>query len=135
MTKLVSNKTSKPFLLIIFIILLPYSTGLAAEQLTFTSIKDATVSIAQCGAILKRVYEPLGYETRIELYPGKRALVIANRGESDGELCRIATIEHYDNLVRINTPLLNIKLAAFAHKKTAHTLSLDTIEKYHIGRC
>lgn len=133
MTRFVSSRMPNPFLLIIFIILLPCSTGLVAEPLIFTSINDASISVAQCGAILKRVYGSLGYKTRIDLYPGKRALAIANRGKSDGELCRIAAIENYDNLVRIDTPLLNLKLGAFAHKNRAHGLKLSRLKKYHIG--
>ena len=110
-----------------------YSTFVAAEQLVFSSVNEAYFTVGQCSSIIKHAYSSLGHELRIDLYPAKRALIMADAGRNDGELCRVATLENYDNLIRIDPPLLMLTITAFVRKNWTNKLEIDSLSKYNLG--
>lgn len=66
---------------------------------------------------LTRAYRQMGYQIRVEQLPAGRSLAMANAGRFDGELFRIADVEHdYANLIRVPVPLATIELHAFTRQ-------------------
>lgn len=63
--------------------------------------------------LLNAAYKELGLSLTTETVPSRRALMLADMGEVDGDLFRIASVgDQYPNLVRVPYPLLNGQLDA-----------------------
>lgn len=72
---------------IMFYWLFVSSASLASEQLIFsTGEKFPMTPIAS--AIIDAAYQKLGIQSMIKRYPNRRSLMLANKGETDGELFR-----------------------------------------------
>ena len=87
-----------------------YITGIQNEQ-THDMAKE----------VIREAYQGIGYDVRFEFFPGQRTLVMANSGESDGDIARIElTEEKWPNLIVVPTPIFWFKGVAFSkniHKK------------------
>ncbi len=83
---------------------------------------------------LRRAYSQLGKTIRVEAYPGLRALLLANKGETDGELRR-SMIDHqqYPNLIRIPAPVNYLNLCAFSVQKQTEFNGRNDLGKYNVG--
>lgn len=85
----------------------------AAQPLVFTTFEQSGSQLVT-EPLLKEAYRRIGQDIKIVSYPGNRAIEMANSGKVDGELARLPVIEKfYPNLVRIPTPLQQVKQMVF----------------------
>lgn len=96
------------------------------EPLRFAIIDDVP-STHMAVHLLSAAYEELGLSLTTRKVPSRRALLLADMGEVDGDLFRIASIgDQYPNLVRVPHPLLEGQLLAVTANPTLTGLrSLD----------
>src|SRR5690554_6053390 len=94
------------------------SDGAIARQvdpLRFAIIKDVP-STAAAEALLRSAYRQLDVEIITHRLPSRRALMMADRGQLDGDLFRIdVAAEQAPNLVRVPYPLLQGRLLAMTN--------------------
>lgn len=82
------------------------------SELRFAVIADVP-STELALELLRTAYGQLGIDVVTRLVPSRRALLMADIGEVDGDLFRIADVgDQYPNLVRVPYPLLNGQLHA-----------------------
>jgi hypothetical protein len=88
------------------------SPGKPPDELRFAIISDVP-STSLAVRLLSAAYEELGVTVTTREVPSRRALMMADIGEVDGDLFRIASVaEQYPNLVRVPHPLLHGQLHA-----------------------
>lgn len=84
------------------------------SELRFAVIADVP-STELALELLRTAYGRLGIDVVTRLVPSRRALLMADIGEVDGDLFRIADVgDQYPNLVRVPYPLLTGQLHALA---------------------
>ncbi|WP_328185420.1 transporter substrate-binding domain-containing protein [Marinobacter sp. OP 3.4] len=82
------------------------------SELRFAVIADVP-STTLALELLRTAYDQLGINVVTRLVPSRRALLMADIGEVDGDLFRIADVgDQYPNLVRVPYPLLEGRLHA-----------------------
>jgi polar amino acid transport system substrate-binding protein len=85
--------------------------------------KDSKV-LKRCEVVISAVYAQLNIQIKLVSFPGRRALDFANKGKTDGELCRIGNIAvQYLNLIKVTPALTTMELVAIS--KDIH-LSIKT---------
>lgn len=108
---------------LIFLMLALLSWQLAAKQkIVFSS--GATPGSFQAmimQPILTEAFAQIGYELQVEYVPASRSTVLANKGQTDGELNRVShfyqtTQGQFSNLLRIDPVIVHAKTAIFARK-------------------
>jgi polar amino acid transport system substrate-binding protein len=73
-----------------------------AKEIRIATLEHDTPQVNAAIIVMTEIYKRIGYDMTIVRFPGKRSLVEANLGTTDGELMRIESIEkHYPNLVRV----------------------------------
>jgi len=73
---------------------------------------------------LSKAYQKLGYRIQVQRLPAGRSLMMANAGDFDAELFRIAEVaQQYPQLLRVPTPLERINLFAFVKRDATKSLS------------
>ena len=96
--------------------------GTYPEQVRIAVIDDVPSTVAGM-ALLREAYARLGVDMQVVVLPSRRALYLADRGELDGDLFRIATVaENYPNLRRVDYPLLEAGLYAVVLDPDASSL-------------
>ena len=103
------------------------------EKLTFSAI-EATFNTRISTQVMTEAYRRMGIEISVAEYPGKRALLYANLGETDGELFRIAGIEErYRNLIRV--PVVINRLDGMVYTKGMHfpVDGWESLRPYRVG--
>jgi polar amino acid transport system substrate-binding protein len=104
----------------------------SAESWVVSQIAGDQTSV-KAFRIVHEAYHRLGIEVRGELLPNARALISADRGETDGDVIRIAGIEaSYPNLVRVPEPVLNFETVAFTTGLTFEVAGWDSLRPYGI---
>ena len=69
---------------------------------------------------LKKAYQALGYQLKVQYLPAGRSLMMSNKGEFDGELFRIQSIsQQYPNLLQVPVVLTQLELFAFVRQPSA----------------
>jgi polar amino acid transport system substrate-binding protein len=76
-----------------------------SSTMTFsTHVREDTVVFKTTFVLLEEAFKRVGFKFVLKTYPGKRALILSNNGETDGEAHRIYGLTNngkYPNLVRI----------------------------------
>ncbi|MFV0347910.1 MAG: substrate-binding periplasmic protein [Halodesulfovibrio sp.] len=86
------------------------------------------------GPIVTEAYRRIGADIELVTLPGERALVMANRGEVDGELARVPLIgELYPNLLPVPVPIGTYDGVVFAHDSVPPVQGWEDLRKYRIG--
>ena len=82
---------------------------LAQERIVLsTGMNTAIETVAE--HVIKEAYQKLGIDVQVKKFPAKRALMMSNRGESDGELYRISNIDkNFKNLIMIPIPVYTME--------------------------
>lgn len=90
----------------------PASGNPLPREVTIAIIND--VPSTRLGvALMEQAYARLGIDMQVQSMPSRRALHLANRGDLDGDLFRIAAAaREYPDLIRVDYPLLEGKLYA-----------------------
>jgi polar amino acid transport system substrate-binding protein len=93
----------------------------AQQTLTIVTSLNQSAMSDRIELRLKAAYLHLGYQMNLQRLPAGRSLMMANAGNFDGELFRIAEVaELYPNLLPVPAPLERIQLHAFI-KRNPHT--------------
>lgn len=84
--------------------------------------------------VLKVAYAKLGLPIEIRPMPAGRSLAEADLGRTDGEVIRIAAIEHqHPDLIRIPVPVNLFEGLAFTCNKTLRITDLESISNLRVG--
>ncbi|UZP66723.1 transporter substrate-binding domain-containing protein [Desulfovibrio mangrovi] len=84
--------------------------------------------------IVVEAYRRIGITVEIVPLPGERSLVMANRGEVDGELARIPLIgELYPNLIQVPVSIGSYDGVAFSKSSVPPVQDWDDLRKYRVG--
>ena len=122
-------------LLILLLLIVFCLTNLnAKEKIYLTTFKNSGMGHVQ-QQILKELYTRLGYDLEIVELPGRRAIMMSNSGESDGEVARVPMVrQKFKNLMMIPIPLHNIKFALFVTEDKKHIKinNYDELMKYDV---
>lgn len=86
----------------------------ADERLILSTFENSGLTLVQ-EPILREAYHRLGIDIDVLQLPAERALRMANAGQVDGEVARVALIRHqYPELVMVPEPLLHIENVVFS---------------------
>lgn len=106
----------------------------ASEKLVISAIEGGSVLIRISKAIVEKAYTLAGLQVAFVDYPGKRAVVSANNGVTDGELVRSKRAGLlYENLVRVEFPVITDEMAAYSIDVKGPINSLEALSGYTIG--
>ena len=98
------------------------NAGERPDKVRIAVIDDVPSTIAAV-QILETAYQRLDINMTSLVAPSRRALLMADTGNLDGDLFRIATVaEGYPNLVRVDFPLLKGKLHAVVRNREIQQL-------------
>ena len=101
------------------LMLFPASLQAAEGQLVFTCPAESPENNASA-LVLREAYAQLDLAIQFNPLPPARAFKLANAGEADGEMARIAGIERlYPNLVRVPVVINRINLVAYRMRMDA----------------
>lgn len=90
---------------------------------TFTCAHDALI----------QAYKNLDIEVNFLTLPNKRGLRMANSGEIDGEMLRVADTEiHHPNLIQVPVPICSIESILVANERVMAT-TYEDLKKYRFG--
>ena len=121
--------------LIIFVglFLLGPTYMLSAAEMTVTSMEGSAYTELN-KRIMGEVYKRAGMKLDVVLYPAKRALHVANSGEADGELFRIANLnQKWPNLLPVPTPIAYLEGVVFSNSTRFTTNNWESLRPYTIG--
>jgi len=105
----------------------------AKEPIIFTTIQSAAIPHI-CEDVLRAAYKKIGETLKVERYPGKRSLRMANTGVVAGEVCRLDTASSgMSNLRRIPTPISHLKASVFSKGDSYRILGWPSLSPYKIG--
>lgn len=115
----------KSILLIIFIFPLSANIPVFAEDIVMVSPRPPDSSEGKWFSLVyTEAFKRLGLNLVYKQYPSKRCSFLSNNGVVDGELERVYSFNSaYPNLIRVDTPLNEIRFIALA---SAPNLSLDS---------
>lgn len=83
-------------------LLLVASCSLWAKEIRISTFEHDTPQLNAAINVMTNIYKRIGYDMTLVRFPGKRSLVEANLGNTDGELLRIKAIERkYPNLLPV----------------------------------
>lgn len=110
----------------------------AAQTLVLNTAYLAPVTSPDKTGYLDLVYEELGKRTGLKFViqplSGERALLNANEGIDDGDVCRIAGMEKgYPNLVRVPELLMSAKLKVFSRDANFAVTGADSLKPYDVA--
>ncbi|MBF0181403.1 MAG: transporter substrate-binding domain-containing protein [Magnetococcales bacterium] len=120
--------------LVIMLCLLMLSArhGTGAETSLSLVVSDANPVYANASgtgildALVKELFARLGLSARVTRLPSERALLLAEQGEADGDIFRIAGLEKkFASLVMVPEPWLAMRFVAFA---TREEITIDSWE-------
>lgn len=98
----------------------------ASSSLKITTFKSSGLALVTI-PILEEAYERLGKSIEVLDTYGERALALADKGYNDGVAGRTTAIEaHVKNLIRVPTPVFNIRGVAFLKRR-----DIPTTDKIH----
>ncbi len=104
-----------------------------SKQLTFSTLKDFTLSTA-CSSVLLEAYSTLGIDIEIQHYPPKRSILYSNSGKTDGEVMRIIGIEdRFPNLKRVQIPICALESKAYTTQLSTDLADWQSLTDYRIG--
>ena len=103
------------------------------EKLTLVTVDNSTDTVVS-EVIVTEAYRRLGIEILIKKYPGERALRLANHGEVDGEVQRIAAVkDKYRNLIQVLPPINYLEASVFSRSLNFEPTGWNSLRPYGIG--
>jgi hypothetical protein len=121
-------------LFILLIITLSSTFSLKAEdKLLLTTAEGFEETVQLAKDIIGKAYERIGISIDVETQPLERSLHTANNGMSDGELARTISIEKsHPNLIRINVPILDMKVIVLSKGKDLLIEGWKSLKPYSV---
>ncbi len=84
--------------------------------------------------IVRKAYARLGYRVEIARYPAERALMLADKGQADGDVQRIDGLgRQYPNLIQLRPAINYIEGSAFTAGKPLTIHGWESLRPYRIG--
>lgn len=118
-------------ILALFVLYVPLV--LAKEPLRLTTIQNAAIPHI-CEAVINAAYARVGESFKVERYPGKRSLRMANTGVVTGEVCRLDSAgEGVSHLARIPIPIAFLKASVFTKGIQLPIKGWSNLSPYRIG--
>lgn len=110
----------------------------AEETLVFnTAFSAPLVSADHTGALdilYRTLGSKLGLDIEIGMIPAERALLNANAGIEDGDVCRIAGLEeNYPNLLRMPEEIMHVQISVFSKLPAFKPKGVASLKPYHVG--
>ncbi|NQZ07834.1 MAG: hypothetical protein HRT35_11790 [Algicola sp.] len=91
-------------------------------------------SLDPCYEVVTQAYRALRINLRVNEYPGRRSLQLANSGKVDGDLCRITQVaESYQNLLPVTPFIMSMSIVAITRKGVADINSLVDLGGRSVG--
>lgn len=110
------------------------TSSLADVKLLVLSTPENTVDTAIGEVIVREAYGRLGIDVVIKKYPAERAVRLADSGELDGEVQRIAGLsEQYPNLIQVQPAINFIEATVFTKSATFPVEGWKSVSPYRIG--
>lgn len=99
---------------------------------------DLKISVEQNNVFLETLLPPLleeaGLHAQIVSIPSKRALKELNSGKIDANGLRLRILEeHYQNIIRMNEPVMNIDFVAITNREDVHIQSWADLGQYRVA--
>lgn len=123
----------------IFLYLISYgaiwlsSHSAQAESYVFAAIENNPYQKA-LGQSLQTVFQRLGHELKVLALPSKRALLLSNLGELDGEVGRVAqTSSLYPNLIQVPVAIGQFEAVAIGKKASERFEDFKQFKPYKLG--
>lgn len=114
--------------------LLSYWCLVTNAQDFLISEHNESESLKPCEEIIMPAYKSLNIHPVLIPMPGRRALYSANAGDTDAELCRIATIsKHYPNLIRVEPAIIEFNIVALSIRPLAAIKTKADLSQYSLG--
>jgi polar amino acid transport system substrate-binding protein len=105
-----------------------------AKEVSIATLEHNTPQVNAAVIVMTEIYKRIGYDMTIVRFPGKRSLVEANLGTTNGELLRIQSIEsHYPNLVRVPYAIGRLSAFAVVHKGQPMVTDLSGLVGKRVG--
>ena len=124
----------KKLTFIFFISSLLLTPPLYGQQTLKFSTLDLNFMLKINQLIFTEVYQRLGINISIKIYPAERALQLANSGKVDGDLIRGAIVAKIaPNLLMIPTPFFQGKASAFSKNKNITLNGWQSLKPYKIA--
>lgn len=84
--------------------------------------------------VLEKAYAKIGHSLEFKSYPSKRSLMLANKGELDGEMVRIlSTSQQYQNLIAVPEFITLSPIVAITNKPNISIKSWDDLKGRRFG--
>ncbi|MBT3764796.1 MAG: transporter substrate-binding domain-containing protein [Rhodospirillaceae bacterium] len=106
----------------------------AAETLTISYIQPGSFTIDIVLEILKKAYGRAGIGLKFLPFPGKRLVMTADSGDTDGEAARSTrATKLYPNLRRLSTPIFTAEIVAFSKDVKGPIATFSDLKPYIVG--
>lgn len=110
----------------------------AAQTLVLNSSFYAPITSPDKTGVLDLLYKELsrrlGIEIVIQSLPAERALINANHGIEDGDVCRIAGLdEKYPNLIRVPEAVMSYQMSVFSRNANFKVSGPQSLKPYDVG--
>lgn len=104
-----------------------------SDELRFSGGKDNIVHQV-ASEVLKRAYSRIGMQPSFLLTDLQKALILANSGQTDGEIARIKVInKKFTNLMLVPVVINYVEGISFANDKNIYVSNWKDLKKYKIG--
>lgn len=120
-------------LVLVFMLLMLFPLQAKARELTFSTLENMfNIDISQ--KIIEIAYQRIGIQVSIIKYPGLRALLHSNNGDTDGELHRVANInKKYPNLIIVPVQINVLDGMVYTKDTDFPVKGWDSLKPYRIG--
>jgi polar amino acid transport system substrate-binding protein len=124
--------------LLAFLNCLAMDQALAGETLVLNSGSRAPLTSPQHNGALDVLYqtlaERLGITIQIQHLPAERALLNANAGIDDGDVCRVRGITNkYPDLIQVPEVITSIKWVVFSKSFNIKITGVNSLRPYRVG--
>ena len=105
-----------------------------AQPITISAFGEQNPIMEICQLVMTEAYRCLGRTMDVKYLPAKRAIVIANNGEVDGELGRTQEVERdYPNLRRIPISIATVDIVVFTKETIFPVKDWKSLQPYTVG--
>ncbi len=107
---------------------------LAVQQSFIISRHQDSEALKTCVDKVTQAYHLLQIDFTLKEYPGRRSLYMANSGQTDAELCRIALIEkRFKNLLRVKPAIHHLTFHAITNTGEKRLEKIADLKGLRIG--
>jgi ABC-type amino acid transport substrate-binding protein len=110
------------------------ASSVAAEELLVLATPENSVDTVIGEVIVREAYHRLGIDVMIKKYPAERAVRLADQGEVDGEVQRVAGLsERYPHLIQVQPAINFIEATVFSKTTDFPVDGWESLSPHRIG--